>query len=92
MTGKISFDPLWKMMKTKGLTSYRIRREKIISESTLQNLRQGRCITTDAIVSLCCALDCQPGDVLAYVRNQYPLTKITFLKNEELDQDDDLER
>lgn len=69
MPGKISYDPLWKVMREKGLTSYRIRKEKIISENTLQNIRNGGRITTDAICSLCEALECQPGDILSYITN-----------------------
>lgn len=54
-------------MKQQGLSTYRIRKEKIISESTLQNIREGKRITTDAIASLCGALNCQPGDILEYI-------------------------
>lgn len=69
MRGKISYEPLWEMMRAKGLTTYRIRKEKIISENTLQNIRNGGRITTDAIASLCMALECQPGDILSYVND-----------------------
>lgn len=67
MAGSISYEKLKTMMDDKGLTSYRIRKEKVISESTLQNIRTGGRITTDAIASLCCALNCQPGDILEYI-------------------------
>ncbi len=67
MAGCISYDKLRTMMTEKGLTSYRIRKDKIISESTLQNIRTGGRITTDAIASLCCALNCQPGDIIEYI-------------------------
>jgi putative transcriptional regulator len=65
--GKIIYDRLISMMEQKGITTYRIRKEKIISESTLQNIRDGKGISTDAIGRLCEALDCQPGDILEYV-------------------------
>lgn len=68
--GKIIFDKLMDMMKEKGLTTYKIRKEKIISEGTLQNIRSGKSITTDSIASLCAALDCQPGDILEYVEDE----------------------
>ena len=45
----------------------KIRKEKIISESTLQNIRNGKRITTDSIAALCEALNCQPGDLLEYI-------------------------
>ena len=67
--GKIIFDKLQELMKEKGLTTYRIRKEKIVSEGTLQNIRSGKSITTDSIASLCEALDCQPGDIMQYVED-----------------------
>lgn len=62
----IKYDKLFALMKLKGLTSYRIRKDKIISESTLQKLRENKCVTTDTLETLCKALDCQPGDILEY--------------------------
>ena len=67
MAGKIIYDKLLALMESKGLTTYKIRKEKIISESTLQNIREGKRITTDAVAALCGALHCQPGDILEYV-------------------------
>jgi len=65
--GQIIFDKLITLMKDKGLTTYRIRKDKVISEGTLQRIRNGKSITTDSIASLCQALNCQPGDILEYV-------------------------
>jgi putative transcriptional regulator len=56
-------------MEVKGLTTYQIRKQKIISESTLQNIRENKAITTDTIASLCKALECQPGDIMEYVED-----------------------
>jgi putative transcriptional regulator len=65
--GRIGYDKLWALMKERGLTTYRIRKESIISERTLQSIRKRRAITTDSVAALCKALDCQPGDILEYV-------------------------
>lgn len=65
--GKIVYDKLLILMKEKGLTTYKIRKNKVISERTLQNIREGKGITTDSIASLCEALECQPGDILEYI-------------------------
>lgn len=70
--GKIIYSKLKALMEVKGLTTYKIRKEKIISESTLQNIRNEKRITTDAIASLCQALNCQPGDILEYVQDEQP--------------------
>lgn len=45
--GTIVYNKLLAMMEQKGLTTYKIRKEKIISESTLQKIRQNKSITTD---------------------------------------------
>ena len=54
-------------MKEKGLTTYRIRKEKIVSENALTSMRAGKSVTTDTIAALCRALACQPGDIMEYV-------------------------
>ena len=54
-------------LKEKGITTYMIRKEKIMSESTVQKLRSGKGLAWDNIETLCCLLECQPGDLLEYV-------------------------
>lgn len=68
--GKIVYNKLLNMLEEQGLTTYKIRKDKIISESTLQNIREGKRITTDSIAALCAALNCQPGDILEYVAEE----------------------
>lgn len=65
--GKIVYEKLLAMMEQQGLTTYRIRKEKIISESTMQRIRAGSGISTDVVGRLCEILNCQPGDILEYV-------------------------
>ena len=55
-------------LKKAGYTSYRLRQEKLISESTLQRLRQGGTgIRVDSLDAICKLLRCQPGDLIAWV-------------------------
>ena len=56
------------VLKDKGYTSYRIRQEKILSESTLQKIRSGSGISWDTIETLCRLLDCQPSDLMEYIK------------------------
>ncbi len=63
----IKYDKLFELMTEKGLTTYRIRKQKIISESALQNLRTGKSVSIDTIERLCKALDVQPGDIMEYI-------------------------
>lgn len=57
-------------LKEKGYTTYRIRKNKLLSESTVQKLRKGEGISWDNIESLCKLLNCQPGDIIEYVEEQ----------------------
>lgn len=68
--GKVIYEKLIAKMEQEGLTTYKIRKEKIISESTLQNIREGKRITTDSVAALCGALNCQPGDILEYIPDE----------------------
>lgn len=51
-------------LSKKGYTSTRMRKNKIMSEATMQNLRKGKGITTDTLNTICIILRCQPSDVL----------------------------
>lgn len=66
----IKYDKLFRLLKERGVTTYQIRKEKIISESSLQKLREGKPISTATIERMCDLLDCQPGDIMEYVREE----------------------
>ena len=56
-----------KELAERGFTSTRMRKEKILSEATMQNLRKGKGITTETLNTICVILRCQPSDVLEIV-------------------------
>lgn len=53
-------------LKEAGYTTYRLRKEKIFGESTIQRFRSGGPIDTVVIDKLCALLNCQPGDIIQY--------------------------
>ena len=57
-------------LKEKGITTYQIRKEKLLSESTVQKLRAGIGVSWDNIETLCRLLDCQPYDLIEYVKDE----------------------
>ena len=57
-------------LKEKGITTYQIRKEKLLSESTVQKLRAGIGVSWENIETLCDLLDCQPADLMEYVKEQ----------------------
>ena len=56
-----------KALKDKGISTYTMRKEKILSEATIQKLRTGKGIAWENIELLCKLLECQPGDLMEYI-------------------------
>lgn len=56
-------------LKGKGYTTYKIRQEKLLSESTIQKLRDGKGVAWENIETVCRLLQCQPGDLLNYTED-----------------------
>ena len=48
-------------LKAKGYTTYVLRKENILSQSTLQKLREGKGLSWENIERICGLLECQPG-------------------------------
>ena len=56
-----------KTLADRGYTANRMRREKILSEATMQNLRQKGHINTKTLNILCVILRCQPSDIMEVI-------------------------
>lgn len=54
-------------LKEAGFNTTRLRREKVLSESTIQALRSGKMVSIENISRICSMLGCQPGDILEFV-------------------------
>lgn len=57
-------------LKNAGYNTNKIRKEKIFNESQLQQMRNHKLLTQDALNKVCALLDCQPGDLLEYVPDE----------------------
>ena len=53
---------------TKGYSSTKIREEKLIGQSYLQQIRHGELVSWKTIDTICSLLDCQVGDLVEYVK------------------------
>lgn len=56
-----------KSLSDHGYNATKIRKDKILSQATMQNIRQGKGITTDTINTICLILRCQPSDVIEII-------------------------
>lgn len=60
------------LLKAAGYPSTRIRAEKLLGQSYVQQLRKGELISWAALNKVCSLLDCQPGDLLEYLPDEVP--------------------
>ena len=66
----IIYDKMLNLLKERGYTSYRIKQENIIGQATLTKIKKGiGGLDHRSIDSLCKVLDCQPGDLMEYVKD-----------------------
>lgn len=54
-------------LKAAGFTTYKMRKDKLLGESVIQQLRSGEPVSWANIDRLCAMLQCQPGDLLEYI-------------------------
>lgn len=65
----ISYRPLWKTMKEKGITTYTLIYKLGFSAYTVTNLRRNKSITMNTLEKLCSVLNCTPNDVVEFVED-----------------------
>ena len=56
-------------LKKKGYSSTKVREEKLIGQSYLQQLRHQELVSWKTIDTICGLLDCQVGDLVEYVKD-----------------------
>lgn len=54
-------------LKAKGFYPQKIRKEKLLSESTMTKLRRGEPVSWENLEMICKLLECQPGDIIEYI-------------------------
>ncbi|RGB68609.1 XRE family transcriptional regulator [Absiella sp. AM54-8XD] len=64
----IDYSPLWKTMKIKGVSQYRLLKSGI-DNRTLDTLKNNRNITLLTLEKLCNILDCTPNDIVTFVND-----------------------
>lgn len=62
----IIYDPLWKTMKKKGISTYTLINKYNISSSTIHRLRHNQGVTTQLIDDLCIILKCNVNDIMTF--------------------------
>ncbi|MBR4290014.1 MAG: helix-turn-helix transcriptional regulator [Oscillospiraceae bacterium] len=62
----IVYDRLWKTMKQKGISQYKLLKVYGFSSGQLDRIRKGESITMYTLNSLCEILNCRVEDIIEY--------------------------
>ncbi len=64
----IVYNKLFDLLRERGYTTYKIRKEKLIGQGTLTAIKNGTGgLDAKTISRLCEILSCQPGDIMEYI-------------------------
>lgn len=66
----ISYKKLWKLLIDKGLNKQELIKLSGISTSSIAKLTKGQNITTDVLLKICNALDCDFGDIMERIKEK----------------------
>lgn len=64
------YDKLFVLLKERGITTYKIRKDNLISQAALTKMKNNEGnIDTRTLEKLCALLHCQPNDIMEFVYN-----------------------
>ncbi|EKY00774.1 helix-turn-helix transcriptional regulator [Selenomonas sp. oral taxon 138] len=69
---RITYNRLWKLLIDKGMNRQDLRRATGISPASIAKLGKGENITTDILLKICVALNCNIEDIMESVKEGSP--------------------
>lgn len=66
----ISYEPLWKTLKGKKITTYQLIKDYNMSRGMLDKLKHDRNVNVETISRLCEMLDCRVEDIMEYRKQE----------------------
>lgn len=55
-------------LKENGYSTYRLTQDKLLGYATINSILHGKVVGIIALETICRLLDCQPGDIIEYVK------------------------
>lgn len=65
----LSYEPLFKTMKEKGVTSYGLQKMGF-NRATYYSIKSGKSVSANTICLLCKLLDCRIEDIIEYIPDE----------------------
>lgn len=79
----ISFTRLFNLLNSRGISIYKLKTDKVVGTATLDKIRRNNIgkgvnakgqkrenIDTASIDAICKYLNCQPGDIMEYIKDE----------------------
>jgi len=66
----ISYEPFYKTIKEKNISTYKLINQHGISRSLIDRLKHNKPISTVTLNDLCAILDCKVEDILQYIKDE----------------------
>ena len=89
----ITYDPLWKTMKEKNISQYRLVKAYGFSAGQLNRLKNNQYVSTHTIGVLCTILDCSVEDIMEFRMDKseglYPIMETVPKQPEENEAEED---
>lgn len=70
----LSYEPLWKTMKEKNISTYTLIFKHEIPSKTIYNIKHNKSITMYTLERLCKILNCTPNDVVEFINDEEETT------------------
>lgn len=66
--GNVSYRKLWNLMRERGLRKRNLREDYKMSPTLIKRLTDNANVAVDTIMHLCEILNCQPSDIMEYIK------------------------
>lgn len=63
----LSYNPLWKSMEERDVSTYTLINKYGINPRTINNLKHNKSITMYTLEKLCEILHCEPNDIIEFI-------------------------
>lgn len=64
---RFSYNKLWKLLIDKNMNKQTLKKISNVSSASMAKLGKGQNVTTDVLLRICTALDCEVGDIMEIV-------------------------
>lgn len=66
----ISYAPLWKTLKNKGISTYVLRNKMNVSSGTVDRLNKNKHVSTHTLDVLCNLIDCEIEEIVCHIKDE----------------------